>query len=71
MTPKQLTVTVIVATTAIIIGYDVWAVLAGGVESTISAVIFNASMRFPLIPFAFGVLAGHFWFPVYEKKDKQ
>lgn len=71
MSIRNITISVIVATAAIIIGYDIWAVLRGGVEATISSVIFNASLRFPLIPFAFGVLAGHFWFPVYEKVVKK
>lgn len=68
---RKLTIMFILACVFIIIGYDIWAVYSGGVDGTISSVIFDYSREFPLIPFAFGVLAGHLWFPVYDRKDKK
>lgn len=65
---RKLTIAVIVTCTFLIIAYDIYAVMAGGIPATISSVIFDYSKEFPLIPFAFGVLCGHFWFPVYLTK---
>lgn len=62
MTPKQITVTVIVATTAIIIGYDCYAVLVGGIDATVSEIIWTNAKEYPIIAFGAGLLCGHlFW----------
>lgn len=67
---RKLTICFIIACVFIIIAYDIWAVYSGGVDGTISSVIFDYSREFPLIPFAFGVLAGHLWFNVYPKEKQ-
>lgn len=64
MNVKTITGIVIVAAFLIIVGYDVWAVLQGGIDSTISAVVFDFAHQYPIIPFATGVLMGHLYWPV-------
>jgi hypothetical protein len=68
---RKLTVAFIVTCTFLIIAYDIYAALAGGIDGTVSAVIFDYSREYPIIPFAFGVLTGHLWFPVYERKEEK
>lgn len=59
---KTITGVFIVAAFLVIVGYDVWAVLAGGIEATISEVVWEYATSYPIIPFATGVLCGHlFW----------
>lgn len=62
MTTKLL----LIAVTVILILYDVVAAFKGGVVSTISWQIFSNAVRYPIIPFAFGLLFGHlFWLQVF------
>ncbi len=56
------TILFIVAIVAMVTLYDVWAV-AHGYEKTISSTLFAASRDWPAIPFMFGFLAGHLFFP--------
>lgn len=58
------TVTLLVILTIFLALYDVWAVIHGGIEATISWTIWSASIRWPIIPFAFGLLMGHFFWPI-------
>jgi hypothetical protein len=55
---KRVTACVCIATVALLLVYDGVAALLGGQDATISLVITNAS-RWPIIPFAFGLLCGH------------
>ncbi len=59
MKPQNITVIVIIATIFILIGYDIWAYLAGGSSATISQIILNASKVRPVWAFLSGFLAGH------------
>ena len=64
MNPNWRTITVIfcIAVTIIAIVYDVIADRQGGVSATISRVIRQAAMDYPIIAFSAGVLIGHlFW----------
>jgi hypothetical protein len=46
----------------IIAGIDIWASIKGGHHDTISGRIWDWSKHYPMLPFGFGVLAGHlFW----------
>jgi hypothetical protein len=65
---RKITIAFIVACTFLIIAYDIYAVLAGGIDGTVSAVIFDYSREYPIIPFAFGIMAGHFFFDVYPRE---
>ena len=60
-TIKKSTVIFIVTSLVVIVAYDVWAVIAGGIESTISEVVWSWSIRRPIIPFAAGIVCGHFF----------
>jgi hypothetical protein len=66
---KTLTTIIIVAITAFLIVWDVYAILKGGVESSISSIIIVHSHEYPILPFAFGVLCGHFFWRMKPNKD--
>jgi hypothetical protein len=61
----------IVAALVVILGFDVFQVVKGGTEATISYWIYNASYEYPTIPFAFGFLCGHFFFGLHSYKPKE
>lgn len=69
MNVKQITGVFIVAAFLIIVGYDVWAVLNGGIDATISAVVFDFAHQYPIIAFATGVLMGHLFWPVRKNVE--
>lgn len=58
MSWTRVTAGVCIAAVALLVAYDGAAAFFGGQDATISLVITNAS-RWPIIPFAFGVLMGH------------
>lgn len=60
---KKITAGVIIGVTVVVIVYDVWAASIGGIESTISLVLWENAKLYPIIPFAFGGLMGHLFFP--------
>ncbi len=58
----ELTLTVISAAVVLLVAYDVWTLVRRGYGTTISWTVYVWSRSYPIIPFAFGVLAGHlFW----------
>ena len=61
---------ILVATTVNIIVYDILAVIYGK-RSTISKVVLDTSLKFLFIPYACGVLMGHFFWPGREAGKKQ
>lgn len=61
-TTQKITISVLAATIAILIGYDIWAVIHGGTHGTISWVVWQYSHDYPVIPFLVGGLCGHFFF---------
>lgn len=59
---KKLTTMIIMLTVVAILGYDVYAIIKGGTEASISSVVITFAYKFPLMPFLVGVLCGHlFW----------
>lgn len=56
---QRITAYVIFVATVLLLGYDVFAYLNGGVAATISWVLYDQSKEFPIIPFALGLLMGH------------
>lgn len=62
MTPRT-TELFIIATTAIVVLYDVVARTLGGVECTISVVLAEAGDRYPVIVGAAGLVFAHIWWP--------
>ena len=66
---KKLTLIVICSLAAVIGIYDVYALIEGGAEATISSVIITLSHDFLIIPFLFGVLVGHLFWRMDANKD--
>lgn len=63
MTLRQWTIFVILLSTVLIIGWDILAYVKGGGVATISSVILDTSRKAPPLPFAFGFLCGHLFWP--------
>lgn len=59
----QMNTTQIVMASAVflLLAYDVYAVVHGGLQETISYEIVKLSKTYPFIPFALGFLMGHFF----------
>ena len=66
---RKYTIIILAIVTIGLISWDVFAYINGGSMVTISLVILGWSREFPPLPFAFGVLCGHLFFPIgIEKK---
>ncbi len=65
---KTVTAIFTVAFVLIALGYDAYVLIADGTEATISHLIITASKEFTLIPFLFGFLMGHFYWPLRPTK---
>lgn len=61
--PDKTTLEFILGALALIIVYDLWTLMKRGYDTTISWTLFKLSQTWPIIPFAFGVIAGHLFFP--------
>lgn len=51
--------------------YDVVAVWTSPPRPTISAIIQDWSVRFPMIPLTVGIILGHIFFPTYPAADRK
>ncbi len=56
----------IIVVLAVVFIYDGW-LLRKGYTNTISWTLYNSSRKWLIIPFLFGVLAGHLWFPIFGR----
>lgn len=56
-------------TFVVIIAYDFLAIFQGGTEASISHLIKVWGHKYPLIPFVFGLLCGHFFWGVKKTKE--
>lgn len=62
MTWDLITVAVTCGAIALLTVYDIWTLLKRGYPTTVSWTLLLISRRYPIIPFAIGVLVGHvFW----------
>jgi hypothetical protein len=68
---KKYTIIMIVANVIIMAGYDVLALTEGGVDATISRVLYHGASDHPIIAVAFGVLVGHLFWPQRPEKRKE
>lgn len=59
---------VIAAVAAILVGWDIYAFKAADPDGTISEVLLSGAKNHPILPFLFGVLMGHLYWPQIEKK---
>ena len=66
MDGKKRTTLVIWSAVGILLTYDLYCVMTDP-ETTISAVVSDASKRWPIIAAAFGILVGHLFFPIKVK----
>ena len=66
---KRITVAVIVACILLMGGYDVLALIFGGVDATISRQMYFGAVGHPIIAVAFGVLVGHLFWPQRIQKE--
>jgi hypothetical protein len=64
MTYVKYTRLLILATVLIWIGFDVWVIVKGGTEASISHQITTWSYDYPTFTFAVGYLMGHLFFPL-------
>lgn len=55
----------VIAVTLVIIIYDIYAYKKGGAQLTVSLVIKRWAMKYPWIILIWGVLAGHFFWPIH------
>jgi hypothetical protein len=60
---RNITIVVLLVLPVVVVAYDLVAAFYGKSGATISEVILQTSLRRPLVPFAFGVLMGHLFFP--------
>ena len=63
----KLTDLVVGGVTVVLLAYEAWTLLNKKQGDTISESVWRASRR-PLVPFAFGMLMGHFFFNKVEEK---
>lgn len=62
---------IVMAVIFLLIIYDIYAYSQGGQKATISWLIYDSSHEHPLIPFATGVLCGHFFWNLKRKKESK
>ncbi len=68
-TIKQGTILFIVVAIFLIIGWDIYAMIYGGHEATISSVLVTSAYELPVIPFALGFVMGHLFWRMKSNKD--
>lgn len=67
MTGRAWTIAILIATTLGLIGWDIYVALTPEPGDTISQVVLGFAQNHPVLPFAFGVLMGHFFWPQRRK----
>ncbi len=67
---KLITVYVICISFVFLLIYDCFAVIKGGLQGTISWVIWTSSQKYPVIPFGAGFLMGHLFFQMPKEDVK-
>lgn len=66
---KKITSLVIVFTIAALVIYDVFAIVKGGTEASISSVIISFSYKMPMASFLAGFVCGHLFWRMRTNKD--
>jgi hypothetical protein len=70
MDTTRLTKHILIATVVILSGYDVYALVEGGVDATISRVVYGWVDDYPIVGVAAGVLIGHLFWPQKIREDE-
>ncbi len=68
MNTRALTGGIIVGVVILLAIYDIWVVIEPTPGDTISAVIARVALGNPIVPFAFGVLMGHWFWPMSSRE---
>jgi hypothetical protein len=71
VTIRTVTAVVLGAAAVGLVGWDIYAIIAGGVDGTISRVVLKASFDNPVIPFAMGFVSGHLFWPQPPPENKK
>ena len=66
---RKTTIAILVVATLLLISWDIWVYLEPTPGDTISEVLLKYARPHPVIPFAFGVLMGHLFWPQRERAD--
>lgn len=66
---KKLTTIIIIFSVVFLLGYDVFAIVKGGTEASISSIVITFAYKFPLMPFMVGLLCGHLFWRMKSNKD--
>lgn len=61
MTPTEL---VLLGTVCGWVAFDVYIYARKGLDQTISVVLWQLALRFPILPLGVGILIGHLWVPI-------
>ena len=69
MRDRRITIGILLVTGVIFIVWDLYVAANPTPGDTISEVILDFSRRHAMIPFVFGVLMGHFFWPQKSEKD--
>lgn len=57
----NLTLAIVGIVAVFLIAYDVWVIIKRGVDQSISWQMYLLAQRYPVVPFALGVLFGHLY----------
>ena len=49
--------------------YDVYAIVTGGTENSISHLLIVSSYKYPILPFLIGVVCGHLWWRMSDSAE--
>lgn len=61
---------IIIAAVALILGaWDIYVLIKGGTEATISHLVLVSSYKYPIIPFLGGFLSSHFWWRIKDTEE--
>jgi hypothetical protein len=63
MIPDPTTLLFSLLALGLIVVFDVWTLMKRGYATTISWTLYGMALRFPIIPFALGVVVGHLFWP--------
>ena len=70
MEAKKITSIAIVSTITILLGLEGWLLGNDEKDDTISEVLHETSKKWMIIPVIAGILIGHWFWPIYNKKGE-
>ena len=59
--------TIILIIVAVVVVWDVFLIFTGNHDATFSVIIYEASRKWPIIAFVFGMLCAHLFWQVYTR----